>query len=178
MDATNHIVILCSRLDLPGGIERAVVATSNLLAENGHRVTLLVLDTSTASFYAISPKVAVLVEPLNFGINSDSNVFMRKVELLQHIRRLRKMLRHLSPQYVLCSEYPFSIAAYFSLWRTRINVFAWEHHHFFHLKKSWLWQLLFRFVYPKLDGVICLNEAESKFYKKIGCRAVVIPNFL
>jgi hypothetical protein len=70
LDATNHIVFLCSRLDLPGGIERAVVATSNLLAENGHRVTLLVLDTSTASFYAISPKVTVLVEPLNFGINS------------------------------------------------------------------------------------------------------------
>jgi glycosyltransferase involved in cell wall biosynthesis len=173
-----HIVILCSRLDLPGGIERAVVNTSNLLAENGYRVTLLVLDRKASSFYPISSNVVVRHQQLHFGITGTGNPISRKKDFISHTQTLRKTLLELSPQGVLCSEYPFSIAAYLAVSGKGIAVFAWEHHHFFHLKKSWFWERLFRFVYPKLDGVVCLNESEKNLFDKIGCRSVVIPNFI
>ncbi|MBK9568926.1 MAG: hypothetical protein IPO53_02660 [Chitinophagaceae bacterium] len=50
LSAVKHITILCSCLDLPGGIERAIVNTANLFAAKGHRVTLLVLDQTSNSF--------------------------------------------------------------------------------------------------------------------------------
>ncbi len=41
-----HIVIICSGLDSPGGIERAITNTANLFFEKGNKVTILVLDKS------------------------------------------------------------------------------------------------------------------------------------
>jgi hypothetical protein len=50
---TVHIVIACSYLHVPGGYEKAVITTANLFAENGHTVTLLVLDHTADIFYPV-----------------------------------------------------------------------------------------------------------------------------
>ncbi len=173
-----HIVVLCSRLDLPGGIERAVVGTANLLAEQGYRITLLVLDHDLTSFYPVSAFVSVTNLALDFGIGNSGNAVSRKFRLWQHVRRLQKKLLQLAPQVVLATEYPFSIAAYLALRRSTVAVFAWEHHHFFHLQRSLFWQAAFRHIYPKLQGVICLNDKEKLLFGAIGCKTHVIPNFV
>lgn len=153
------------------------MATANLLAENGQKVTLLVLDGTSDSFYPVSEQITVITEELDFGIGNEGNAITRKLRLWRQVKSLRKILLRLVPQMVICTEYPFSIAAYGAV-RNRIPVVAWEHHHFFHLPKSRFWQLAFRSVYPRLRCVVCLNAKEADLFAAIGCRVMVIPNFV
>ncbi|MBK8142711.1 MAG: hypothetical protein IPK57_18195 [Chitinophagaceae bacterium] len=78
MATSNHIVILCSRLDLPGGIERAVVNTANLFSEKGHSVSLVILDETRNSFYPVHPSVEIIHQSLSFGITPEGNVISGK----------------------------------------------------------------------------------------------------
>jgi glycosyltransferase involved in cell wall biosynthesis len=172
------ITIICSRLDLPGGIERAVVNTANLLQSKGQQVTLLVLDETPASFYPLNPAIQVHYLPLHFGITEKGNSLQKKLLFLQHIRLLRKQFAQLQPDVIIGTEYQLSIAAYLAARKAKTKIFAWEHHHFYWLHRSRFWQALFRKIYPKLTAVICLNPTEKALFEKIGCRTTVIPNFI
>ncbi len=175
---SHHIVILCSRLDLPGGIERAVVNTANLFDKNGYRVTLLILDSSVSSFYPVAKTIALIQLPLHFGITTEGTILSRKLTFLLHIRRLKKTLLQLKPDVIIGTEYQFSAAAFLAAKNLSAKVFAWEHHHFHWLKKSRFWRVLLRIVYPKLNAVICLNPEEAGLYQTIKCRVAVVPNFV
>lgn len=175
---TKKITILCSRLDLPGGIERAIVNTANLFQSKGHNVSLLVVDETRETFYPLDPSVKIYALPLHFGITERGNPVQKKLALVQHIFRLRKMLRQLQPGVVIGTEYQLSIAAYFAAARSRAKVYAWEHHHFHWLERSRFWQWLFRRVYPKLAAVVCLNPTEKRLFEGMGCTTAVIPNFI
>ncbi|MBL7730076.1 MAG: glycosyltransferase family 4 protein [Chitinophagaceae bacterium] len=173
-----HIVILCSRLDLPGGIERAVVNTANLFAQQGHTVTLLVLDETDESFYPLDEKVKLVQQPVSFGITREGNVFTRKIKLLTDVLKLRKLLKKLQPSLVIATEYPFAVAAVLSGARKRSTVVSWEHHHYHELKRSAFWEKLFRMAYPKLHAVVCLNSDEQELFRQVNNNPVVIPNFI
>ena len=131
-----NIVILCSRLDLPGGIERAVVNCANLFHAYGHPVTVLIADTTAELFYPLSAGVAIEQLPLHFGITEKGNFLTRKMALLAHIFRLKKTLQRIRPDVVIGTEYPLSIAGYLANSNPGVNVFAWEHHHFHWLPKN------------------------------------------
>jgi amylovoran biosynthesis glycosyltransferase AmsD len=172
-----HIVILCSRLDLPGGTERAVVHTASLLQSNGHRVTLLVLDETAESFFPVSESIHLVQLPLHFGLTEKGNVVTRKLALLRHVRELAATLKKLEPALVISTDYVFTIAAWLACGK-EVRVAAWEHHHFHWMKKSRFWNYLFQRIYPKLDTVICLNRTEAILYANAGCTTRVIPNFI
>lgn len=178
MKANQHIVFLCSRLDIPGGIERATVNTANLLASHGYRVTLLVLDSYPNIFYPLVSTVAVEQATLHFGITESGNAVLRKQNFLTHILQLKKILKRLQPDTLLCTEYPFAVAAFFAADKKRVKVMAWEHHHFYGLKRNRFWQALYTFVYPRLQKVVCLNAAEAQLFAASGCRTVVLPNYI
>lgn len=173
-----HITILCSRLDLPGGIERAVINTANLFANNGHQVTLVVLDETNNSFYPISAAVKVVQHPLSFGITPEGNVITRKIKWLGDVLKLRRLLKSLAPQLVIATEYPFAAAAILSGARKHSKVVAWEHHHYYELKRNLFWNKMFRLTYPRLDAVVCLNEDEKNLFQTVNHHSVVIPNFI
>lgn len=174
----NHIVLLCSRLDLPGGIERAVVNTANLFSRNGHRVTLVVLDETDKSFYPIDTTIELVQHPLSFGITPDGNIISRKIKLLTDVLKLRRLLKSLTPGLVIATEYPFAAAAILAGARQHTKVISWEHHHYYELKRNLFWNNVFRFTYPRLDAVVCLNEDERKLFATINAHPVVIPNFI
>lgn len=171
-------MFLCSRLDLPGGIERAIVNTANLFSENGYKVTLLVLDETSRCFYPLNSSVAILQQSLSFGITKEGNIFTRKVKLLSDVLKLRRILKTLKPNRVIATEYPFAAAAILSGTRKRANVFAWEHHHYYELRRSKFWDRLFHYSCPRLDAIICLNEDEKKLFQRVNNNVVVIPNFI
>lgn len=177
MSAVKHIAILCSRLDLPGGIERAIVNTSNLFAAKGHFVTLVILDETDKSFYPLHSSVHIIQQSLTFGITSGSNIISRKIILFNDVLRLRKIIKNLKADFVISTEYPFSVAGVLAGIKKYSRLFAWEHHHFAWLKKNRFWTFLCNQCYPKLNGIICLNKEEQQHYKKIA-PAFIIPNFV
>lgn len=178
MATSTHIIILCSRLDLPGGIEKAIINTANLFIAKKHSVTLVVLDTTTDSFYPINPSVKIIQQPLSFGITPDGNVVTRKIKLLTDVLKLRKLLKELQPDFVIATEYPFATAAILSGIKKHAKIASWEHHHFYELEKSIFWNKIFRLTYPRLNAVVCLNEDEQKLFATINSNSVVIPNFV
>jgi glycosyltransferase involved in cell wall biosynthesis len=172
-----HIALICSRLDLPGGIERAIVNLANLFVEKGHAVTLVILDETKNSFYPLHPSIRIIQQPLFFGITEQGNLFSRKTDFIHDIIRLKRIIKALHADIIIATEYPFAIAAVFAGGRKYAKVISWEHHHFYELKKSFFWERSFRIAYPKLDSTVCLNEDEKKLFLAVGAKAIVIPNF-
>lgn len=178
MSAVKHIVILCSRLDLPGGIEKAVINTANLFAEKGNPVTVLVLDETKDCFYPVLPSVKILQLPLSFGISPDGNVISRKIKLLTDVLKLRRQLKQLKPSLVIASEYPLAAAAVLCGAKKYATVISWEHHHFYELKRNLFWNRVYALTYPRLHAVVCLNKDEQQLFHSVNNNPVVIPNFI
>lgn len=171
-----HIAILCSRLDLPGGIERAVVNAANLFAENGHPVSLIILDENDKSFYPVHSSIKIIQQQLSFGITTDGNIISRKVIWATDILKLKKILKKCNPAIVISTEYPFTVAAVLAGAKNYSRLYSWEHHHYAWLKINKFWTFLCKQAYPKLNGVICLNKTEEDHYKNIA-PSFIIPNY-
>lgn len=172
-----HIAFTCSRLDTPGGIERAIVNTANLFAVNNYPVTLIILDDSDKSFYPIHPAVSIKQYPLLFGITEKGNKLSRKIQFLRDIRKLKSILNEVKADTIIATEYPFAIATVLTRANKISSVYAWEHHHYGWSKKSFFWNFLYKRYYPKLDGIICLNNTEAEYFKQFTA-VHIIPNFV
>ncbi len=177
MSKSLHIVIICSGLDSPGGIERAITNTANLFFEKGNKVTILVLDESKKSFYPISKQIDLEQHYLHFGITQTGNIVSRKSDFFRHIQKLKKVISRLAPTVLITTEYVHTIAARIAI-KKSIKIISWEHHHFNWLSRSTFWQFLYKYFYPKIDLVVCLNKTEERYYRQIGCKTTVIPNFI
>lgn len=170
--------MICSRLDLPGGTERAVANTSALLANSGYKITLLILDETKESFYLIHKDISIIQEPLFFDITDKGNWLSRKFSFLKDLAAFKRILKDLNPQVVITTEYHFSIVAVLSGIKSTARVLSWEHHHFYELKRNSFWRILYKKFYPQLDGIIALNKDEESLFKKINRTTRVIPNFI
>lgn len=173
-----NIVIATSYLSVPGGYEKAMISTTNLLARKGWSVSLLILDKNPAAWYPVDPAVRLVHHPLNFGITKAGNTFTRKARFLLDLRSFRKILKALRPDYMVCSEYHFAVAAVLCGAGKFTRLFSWEHHHYKTQRRNSFWNILFRYAYKRLDAVICLNPDEQSFYRSLNKQAVVIPNFM
>lgn len=173
------IVFICSRLDIPGGIERAVINTANLFAEKGNLVQLLVADLhgSTGTFYSLDPDVKTSHLPLSFGIGIPGNGVSRKWQLYKDVKSLKEFIIDTSPDIVIGTEYPFSIATVLTGLGKKIRLMAWEHQHHEWVKKSKFWNWLMRRTYPKLYRVVCLNQTEAEHYRTFA-QSSLVPNFI
>lgn len=173
------IILICSRLDTPGGIERAVINTANLFATKGHHVQLLIADIhgSTACCYPLHPGISIVHKPLSWGINIPGNMISRKWQLYRDIKALKIFLVTEAPDIVIGTEYPFSVAAVLTGLGKQMRLLAWEHQHHGWVSKSKFWEWLGRKTYPKLYRVICLNKTESEYYRAFA-HVSLIPNFI
>ncbi len=177
MVGKSHIAILCSQLDLPGGIERAVVNTANLFAEKGNRVSLIILDETDKSFYPIHSSIQIIQQPLSFGITTEGNVISRKIRLLSDVLKLKRILKNCKADIIISTEYPFTVAAVLAGTKKNAQLYSWEHHHYVWLGKNKFWTFLCKQAYPKLNGIICLNKTEADHYKSFA-PSFIIPNYV
>lgn len=97
--------------------------------------------------------------------------------MLSDVLRLRKLLTSLQPDILISSEYPFTVAMVLAGAAKRSRIYSWEHHHFHWLKKNRFWTKACEWAYPRLHGVICLNESEKKYYPEKPAVSI-IPNHL
>ncbi len=178
MAASRHIAFVCTRLDLPGGIERAIVNTANLFVQNGLNVSLIILDETAASFYPVDKKIKIIQHNLDFGITEKGNTLTRKLRLLKDIRLFKKIITQNDFDTVITTDYVFSIAAVMAGIYKKTKLLSWEHHHFYELSKSLFWNKMFDRCYPKLNGIVCLNADEKKLFAAINKNSFVIPNFI
>jgi glycosyltransferase involved in cell wall biosynthesis len=176
---SKKIILVCSRLDTPGGIERAVVNTANLFAEKGHNVRILIADTngSANSYYPVHPKVQTDHRPFSFGIGQHGNMISRKITLFKNIRQLKSYFSKNDPDIIITTEYPFSVATILSGAGKKAGIIAWEHQHFNWVKKNRFWNWLLHRTYPRLHQVVCLNNTEAGHYTQFA-PVSVIPNFI
>ncbi|MBS1654840.1 MAG: glycosyltransferase family 4 protein, partial [Bacteroidetes bacterium] len=175
---TNHIAILCSRLDLPGGIEKAIINLANELIKQGWKITIIILDETNKRYYPLNDNVSIRQLNLSFGITQEGNIITRKIRLLSDVLKLRKVIKETDPGHIIGTEYPFTIAAVLTGAGKKASLYAWEHHHLFELRKSLFWDKAFQLAYSRLKAIISLNEDEQVLYKKINRKSVVIPNFI
>ena len=85
MQSKQHIAIVCSRLDLPGGIERAIVNTANLFAEKDHKVILVIFDETSRSFYPLNDRILIITKAFDFGLTTKGNIVSRKINFLRNL---------------------------------------------------------------------------------------------
>lgn len=178
MTDAKNILILCSRLDLPGGIEKAIVQLANALSRKGHKITLFILDETIDTFYPLDKSVDIIQQPLHFGITKKGNVLTRKICFIKDVNYLKKEVSKSDPDIVISTEYPFAIAAVVADLQKKYKLVSWEHHHLFELEKSAFWNRLFQRTYSKLHAVICLNSDEQTLYHQFNKHTTVIPNFI
>ncbi len=122
---SKHIIILCSRLDLPGGIEKAIIQLANLLEKEGNKISLLILDETDNVFFPLNESIEIVREPLFFGITRQGNTITRKAAFVKNILQLRKLLKSMEPDVIIATEYPFAIAAVLSGIRKKAKLITW-----------------------------------------------------
>jgi hypothetical protein len=108
-----HICIVCSRLDLQGGIERACVNLANLFYKYEHKVTILILDSTAELFYPVEEGIIIVQENLHFGITEKGNTLIRKAQFLKHIVRLRSIYKNMAADFIISTEYSLTIPSCF-----------------------------------------------------------------
>ncbi len=178
MTSPKHIAILSSHLNLAGGYERIIPFTANLFAEKGIQTTLVILGDTAESFYPIDKKVHVIQKNADFGITQKGNPISRKIKMLRDLLALKKILKVLHADTVICTEYPFAVGAILCGGKKYSKIISWEHTHFNVNIKNSFWTRLFKLTYPKLDGIVCLNEDEKKLFNPFNNNISVIPNFV
>ena len=175
--ANRHIVIISSNLDMVGGYEKIVPQAANLFAKKGNKVTLMLLAETTESFHPIDPGIIIIRHSMNFGITPEGNPVTRKTKMVSDIYSLRKILKKLSPDIIIATEYQFTIAAILSGAKSYARVISWEHTPVDMAQKSSFWNKLLKYTYPKLDSIVCQNETEKQAFEILNPNTAVIPNF-
>lgn len=178
MSTPYHIVILCSHLNKFGGYERILANTASFFAEKGEQITLLILNDTADSYFPLHKNVQLIKFPLSFGITQKGNMFSRKLRMFSDILALRKKLKELKVSLVICSEFEYSVVAILGNMNKKIKIVAWEHEHFNVRPKNKFWNAVFKYTYPRLDAIICLNEDEKKLFRAVNKNVIVIPNFV
>lgn len=173
-----HIVIICSRLDTPGGVEKAVIQLANLLVSKQYTVTLLVAEKSDEPFYPLSSVVDQLQLPLTFGIGLQKGFIGNKLQFLRDTYKLKEALKLLNARVIISTEYPYTVAMVLAANRKNTKLISWEHHHFYGLTKSRFWKSFIKYAYPKLKTIVCANDDETSLFNNAGYNAVTIPHFL
>ena len=176
--ATKHITFIATRLDLPGGIEKAIISTANLLTEKGYKVSLLITDVTEACFYEVDNRIQFTKLDVNFGIDVNGSALTRKVKMVKDILALKKWFKESNADIIITTEYHLSIVSVLAGLHNKFKVYSWEHHHKYALRRNTFWRKLMDFSYPKLSGIICLNDEENELFSKMNKHVVTIPNFV
>ena len=138
----------------------------------------MILADTADSFFPLHKNIHIIQRPLSFGITPKGNMVSRKIKMLRDILTLKKLLKKLQPSLLICSEYPYAVGAVIANPGKGTKIISWEHTHFHKNLKNTFWDKLFKRTYPRLHGIICLNEDEKKLFAPLNKNIAVIPNFI
>ncbi|HEY0819622.1 MAG TPA: glycosyltransferase [Rhizobacter sp.] len=174
-----RVLLLCDRLDIPGGVERFVCGLANHLAGEGLQVAVGSVDTPREAVrYPLRPEVRVLAGPRQPAGGEPGSRLARAWQLLRTQWRIGRVLSALirqdAPDVVILNGLTTACSVLLVSRRHAACTICCDHNHF-HARSS-LWQRLRRWLYPQVAAVVSLTEADAARFRALNPRTRVIYN--
>jgi glycosyltransferase involved in cell wall biosynthesis len=172
-----HVMLVCERLDLAGGVERFSCELANHLASVGLQVSLAGGSAPGAPLkYPLDGKVALLHGGL--AAPADRPGPGRRLALACHQwqlgRRLAALARQADPEVLILNGLTTACAFLLAAPGLAARCICCDHNHFEARSRPWRW--LRRALYPRVAAVVSLSEADRPRYAALQSHTVVIPN--
>ncbi|GAP33853.1 glycosyltransferase [Piscinibacter sakaiensis] len=174
-----HLVLVCDRLDLAGGVERVVCELANHWVAAGHRVGLLSVATPRdALHYPLDPRVELLAAlPREPGRATATGPWRRLAIARREwaaARALAARLRREAPQAVVLNGVTTACGVLLCAPGLAARAVCCDHNHFD--ARSRPWRLLRGWLYRRAAAVVSLTEADLPRFAALNPRAVLIRN--
>jgi glycosyltransferase involved in cell wall biosynthesis len=172
-----HILFVCSGLDHVGGLERIVTNLANQLAVEQYKVSILIVNETTYSYYPLHKSIYTVLLNAKFGIDLKQNYIYRKFSFLKDIWDFKKVVSNLTPDIIISTDYIFTASIYISGIYKYYKCICWQHG-IFDCPKSYMWNLISKRAYKKIQAIVAMNSTEYELYKKYNKNVFILPNFI
>lgn len=168
------IAFLITDITGKGGIERVTRNLANSFSQRGYDVTILSCFKKNKEIsYDLNPNVRI-VYLLQICYSVKQSIFNRLRLLIKAGIKLKGYLRNNEPNIIISQAFLPSFLLFFA--KTKAKVLVSEHFKYELYSKS-----IIRFrnhIYKKIGTVITLTNADADKFKKVGIKAIAIPNML
>ncbi len=173
MASSKNVAIMIKNLTVWSGTERAVVNLANILASEGFNIHIISMNSSESDKcpYEIHERVKVF----HVGLNPAS-IPQRVLHYVKFISRTRKYLRENNINVLMGTGHQYNCMMY--ILGRGIKKIACEHLNYQICPKYS--NVVRKFIYPKLDAVVCLTKGDAGNYLSFMRpeKVHVIPNSL
>lgn len=165
-----NICIFTDSISNSGGIERVTVNIANMWFQLGHKVTIVLLDTDTSSYFKLNNNIKI--------VSLKVPRYKKSYEIIVYMIRMGYKFRQylkLNKVDVVCAIWTSrAISAQIASIGMKIPVVACEHIAYTQLREGL--QFLRSLVYPYVAAIVSLTKGDAILYKKINKNTFVIPN--
>lgn len=156
------IIFIIHNITRSGGTEKATLQLSNSFVKRGIAVEIMSIASKEGAniFFEISPKIIV------HHINGSGNKILNFI-------KIRKLVNRISPNIIFGTGHNISFFLPFIKNEGSKSV-AIEHIDFYSIPS--FSQLLMKFSYPKLNGIVVLSEVAKQKIHHLSENVIVIPN--
>lgn len=163
-----NICILISSLNR-GGAERVAAALANDFYNRGNNIFVVCLDKSPPS-YSLHENIQLL------SVSSEGKG--RITSIFKRLFSLRKNLKHINPDVILCFSMKNVLYALLT-YRKKTKIIGSERTNPYYIKKNILSKFIEKILLPLADGFIFLTKEGRDYYPSaIKQKSTVIPNGL
>lgn len=158
-----------------GGAERTAARMANHWAEEGHRVTLVTLDSAAGDRYPLS---AAVRRPALDLMGRSSNPLAAVANNLRRIRRLRTAIAASEPEAVVSMTDKTNVLTLAACWRMNVPVIVAERTDPRHHKIGRFWSFLRKRLYPRPAALVVQTRGVREAVRGMaaGRPVYVIPN--
>ncbi len=176
MSRSAHVVLVCERLDLAGGVERFVCELAGELAAGGHRVSIVNASTPPGgAHYPLPDTVQVVFDPASAQeLSPTASRWRLALRQWRMGRALARLAQRARADVLVLNGLTTACSVLIAAPGLAPRSICCDHNHFF--ARSRPWQGLRRLLYPRVAAVVSLTEADRARYAAIQPRTEVIPN--
>lgn len=153
-----------------GGIERVAANLANMWVADGDKVTLVISDSCTESFFKLDPNIKIT----SLGVDHNISVLRQLVDFFRLIVKFRAYVKRKRPDVVMGMWTSRAMIATIACLGLGIPVIACEHSAYEKMRSDF--KILRLFVYRLSTAVVALTERDTDLYKKINANSYTIPN--
>ena len=158
-----------------GGAERVTANLANFWADQGWDITVVTLAPVILDFYELHPAVKRLCLNLT---GESRHVVMGFGQNLRRVMAMRRVLQELAPEIALAVMTGANVRLALAAWGLPVLAVGSEHVHPPQFPLGFLWEVLRRYSYGRLNAVAALTSESSEWLQThtTAKQVVVIPN--